>query len=128
MMKLLYIPTGNLFTLPDEKALSYYNSDKDNYKILDAGFITEQPPQKLEPKTVQELVMQTDDEEEGDKPQSIADQVVEKEPEDLNKLTKPALVAYCRRLGIKGVTTKNRTKAQLIEAIEKVTLKDIVGE
>lgn len=99
MMKLLYIPTGNVFTLPDEEALRYYNQDNANYKILDAGFVEPEEPVKLEPKTVQELVMQDNTEEE--EKEDISEQVVEKEEIDLNTLTKDALVAYCRRLGIK---------------------------
>ena len=126
MMKLLYVPTGNVFTLPDEEALRYFTSDNANYKILDAGFVQPEEPVKLEPKTVQELVMQDKSEEE--EKEDISDQVVEKEEEDLNALSKDALVAYCRRLGIKGITKGTKTKAQMIEAINKVKVNDIIGE
>ena len=57
MMKLLYIPTGNVFTLPDEEALKIMRSDRGNYKILDAGFVDEEEVQTLPPKTVKELVL-----------------------------------------------------------------------
>lgn len=46
MLKLLFIPTGNIFTLPDEETFRIYNSDINNYKILEAGLL------KKEEKTI----------------------------------------------------------------------------
>ena len=41
-MKLLYKPTGNIFTLPDEEALRIKKDDRGNdYKILDCGDLEE---------------------------------------------------------------------------------------
>lgn len=128
-MKLLYIPTGNVFTLPDEKALEYFKKDNANYRILDAGFVEEQEPVKLPPQTVQELVM-AEPEPEDEEPVNISDEVIVEEPqkeEDLMKLSKDELFAYCRRLGIKGVTKSKTSKAKMIELINGVKLDDVTG-
>lgn len=37
-MKLLFKPTGNIFTLPDEEAMKIKAGDRGNYEILDCGF------------------------------------------------------------------------------------------
>lgn len=128
-MKLLYIPTGNVFTLPDEIALKHYNSDNKNYKILDAGFVEPQEPVQLPPQTVQELVMQQPEEDEEEKPEDISASVIvdEKEEENLLDLSKDELFAYCRRLGIKGVTKSKTSKQKMVELINKVKLDDVAG-
>lgn len=42
MLKLLYKPTGNIFTLPDAEAIRIKQADRGNdYKILDCGNIKE---------------------------------------------------------------------------------------
>ena len=41
MLKLLYIPTGNIFTLPDSEALKIKQTDRGNYKILDCKTLNE---------------------------------------------------------------------------------------
>lgn len=127
MMKLLYIPTGNVFTLPDEVALRHYKSDKDNYKILDAGFVDEEAPVQLPPQTVQELVMQSPEEEE-EKPESVAESVIveEDKEKELMKMSKDALLVYCRKLGIKGMTKGQKTKQQMVDAILNADVKDMV--
>lgn len=130
MMKLLYIPTGNVFTLPDEIALKHYKSDKENYKILDAGFVDEEAPVQLPPQTVQELVMQQPEQEKEEVTESVAESVIveEDKTEDLMKMSKDALLVYCRKLGIKGMTKGQKTKKQMIEAIQNATMKDVLGE
>lgn len=136
MMKLLYIPTNNIFTLPDEDAIRYRNQDPANYRILDAGYTKEEAPVQVSEDTVKQIVMEQDSkkEEEQEPNDSIASSVVveeqqEKQEEvDLTKLSKEALLGYCRRLGIKGMTKGQKTKAQMIEAIQKVTVENIAGE
>lgn len=55
MLKLLFIPTGNVFALADAEAIRIYNSDKSNYKILDGG-LQEEIFEVLPEKTVSEMV------------------------------------------------------------------------
>ena len=132
MMKLLYVPTGNVFTLPDETALKYWKQDPVNYKILDAGFVTEAEPVQLPPQTVQELVMKKSEEDEEPEVEDISNSVVVEErqkdnTEELMKMSKDALLIYCRKLGIKGMTKGQKTKKQMIEAIQNVTISDVTG-
>lgn len=116
MMKLLFIPTGNVFTLPDEEAIKIKESDRGNYKILDAGYV-EPVEEVLEPATVQELVM-------GDEEKTEEEEVEEEielpknTDEDLLKMSRKELIALARRLNIKGVR-ENLNKTQLLELINK---------
>ena len=131
MMKLLYIPTGNVFTLPDEVALKHYKSDTFNYKILDAGFVDEEAPVQLPPQTVEALVMAQNDEDAVEETDDIAEAVIveeKKEEVDLMKLPKDELFGMCRRLGIKGVTKSKTTKERMVELINSVTVEDVAGE
>ena len=130
-MKLLYIPTGNVFTLPDEVAIRHYKSDVHNYKILDAGFVDEEAPVQLPPQTVEELVMQKPEEEKGAVTEDISASVIEEEPnkeEELMKMSKDTLLVYCRKLGIKGMTKGQKTKKQMVDAILNAQMKDVLGE
>ena len=64
MIKLLFIPTGNVFTLPDEEASRIIKQDRGNYKVLEGGIITPEEPKQLDKKTVKELVMKEETQEE----------------------------------------------------------------
>lgn len=55
MLKLLFIPTGNVFSLADAEAIRIHNTDKANYKILDGG-LQEEIFEVLPEKTVAEMV------------------------------------------------------------------------
>ena len=90
MIKVLYVPTGNTFTLPDEEALRIMASDRGNYKILDGG-LQKEAQGKLEPETVKEIVMKKEVQEE--------EQPKEKEFNYMD-LTKDELMIYARKLGI----------------------------
>lgn len=54
MIKLLYIPTGNAFTLPDDEALRIMQTDRGNYKILEGG-LQKKAEEHLEAETVDKL-------------------------------------------------------------------------
>ena len=57
MLKLKFIPTGIVFTLPDEDAIKIKNADRTgDYRILDKNY-KENKPKPPKPKTVQELVI-----------------------------------------------------------------------
>lgn len=110
MLKLLYIPTGNTFTLPDEEALRIKKEGGANYKILDAGY-QEEKVEKIEEKTIQELVMPNESEEE-----------VELKPteeitlEELEKMDRFALYGLAQRLDLKPNSQANkRTLLKLLK-------------
>ena len=90
MIKLLYVPTGNVFTVPDEEAMRLMVNARGNYKVLDGG-LQKEVTEKLEPKTVKEIVMKKETEEE--------EQPQEKEFNYMD-LTKDELMIYARKLGI----------------------------
>ena len=115
MLKLLFIPTGNIFTLPDEEALRIKATDRGNYRILDAGY-QEEKEEKVSPKTVKELVMKQDEE---IKAQEEADNSKPAPKSELKyeEMKKSELLAVCKKLGI--TADANNNKAQLLEKINK---------
>lgn len=104
MMKLVFIPTGNVFTLPDEDALRIFESDKLNYKILEGG-LQKKVQDKLPPQTVKELVVQKPEPEEE----------LKEQPLDYDTLSKNELVAVAKKLNI--TVTNRDTKATLLDKI-----------
>lgn len=103
-MKLVFIPTGNVFTLPDEDALRIFESDKLNYKILEGG-LQKKVQDKLPPQTVKELVVQKPEPEEE----------LKEQPLDYDTLSKNELVAVAKKLNI--TVTNRDTKATLLDKI-----------
>lgn len=121
-MKLLYIPTGNVFTLPDEEALKIKKADRGNYKILDAGYVDAEETVTLPPKTVKELVLQDEnvEDEEIEEPVEETDVEVGKTSKlDIDNLSWIELRALAMKLGIPG----NISKKEMI-----VKLKEMYGE
>lgn len=55
MIEIKFIPTGNIFSLPDSEAIRIVSEDRGNYKVL-KGKVPEVKQQK-EKKSVQELVI-----------------------------------------------------------------------
>ena len=123
MMKLLYVPTGNIFTLPDEEALAIKREDRGNYRILDAGYVDEVEEQADE-KTIAELVMgetapqvELPPAQEEAKQEEIAEETETTEEKiNIEDLKKPELVGLWMKLGIK--VTKTDTKEILIGKIK----------
>jgi hypothetical protein len=115
MLKILFKPTGNIYTLPDEDALRIKASDCFNYTILDAGY-QEENEEKVSPKTVKELVMK---QEEAIKEQELADNPPAKPKSELKyeNMKKNELLAVCKKLNL--TADVNATKAQLVEKINK---------
>ena len=112
-MKILYIPTGNTFVLPDDEALRVMATARSEYKIIDGG-LQERAEGKLPPETVKELVMQ--------KPQEVIEEEQEKEAAgeerlDCYKLSRNELIAVAKKLDI--VVENRDTKASLAEKINK---------
>lgn len=114
MMKLMYVPTGNIFTLPDAEALEIKKNDRGNYKILDAGYV-EEIEEVADEKTVAELVMQEETPQVELPPaQEEAKQEAEAPVEEpakaieLEELTKPDLLGLAMKLGVKASQKDNK--------------------
>lgn len=117
MMKLLYIPTGNVFTLPDEEAVRIKKNDRGNYKILDAGYVDPEEVQVLPPKTVKELVLVEETKEEEEVEEEVKP-LLELEPTsklDIDNLSWIEIRALAMKLGIPGNISKKEMTAKLKE-------------
>jgi hypothetical protein len=92
MIKVLYVPTGNTFVLPDDEVMKLIASARGSYQILEGG-LQKMEEGKLEPETVKELVMKKEE------PEKEEEQPKEEEF-DYMSLTKDELMIYARKLGI----------------------------
>ena len=126
MMKILYIPTGNIFTLPDEEAIKTQKADIDNYRIVDAGITEEKEPEKVTEEEVKELTKETPEEdltvEEDTAPTGKIKQNPKRPKFDentlaLEKLSRAELVGICKRLGLHA--NKNEKLETLIQRIKE---------
>ncbi|DAB16864.1 TPA: hypothetical protein CPT98_07085 [Candidatus Gastranaerophilales bacterium HUM_19] len=55
MIEIKFIPTGHIFSLPDEEAIRIVKEDRGNYKVVKGKVPEEKKPK--ESKSVQELVV-----------------------------------------------------------------------
>lgn len=58
MIEIKFIPTGHIFSLPDEEANRIVKEDRGNYEVVKGKIAQEKPPKSA--KTVQELVVVND--------------------------------------------------------------------
>lgn len=121
MLKILFIPTGNVFTLPDEEVLRIKAQDRANeYRILDAG-CAEEGNEQLTQEGVEEAVAQAEERveeiEEEDAEEEKRIEELEAEPQkgtlNLDKYNKAELVGWLKRFGIPA--NKNQSKEVLIQ-------------
>lgn len=122
MLKLMYKPTGNVFTLPDEEALRIKKTDEYNYEILDAGLQVEVTGQ-LTPQEIGEIVQEKEElrlaeQEEETEAEEVVEEVTE-EPIDYEAMKKSELEILASKLGI--ANPHNIKKADLIQEIRKLT-------
>lgn len=108
MMKILFIPTGNVFVLPDEEALRLKSQDRGNYKILDVGY------------TEQTALNAISEPLNGDTAEQVKEEVKQEESKPLIMMSQKELHAIAKRLGCKGAKA-NASKATLISLIEGKT-------
>ena len=123
MLKLLFKPTGNIFTLPDDEVLAIKRQDRANeYQILDSGY-TEMAEEKVEEKTVQELVMKQEKRvEEIEAEDKVVEKpktpVVEKESKlDFEKMNRKQISLVLNRAGYPA--NENETRKVLFEKLKK---------
>jgi hypothetical protein len=124
-MKLLYKPTGNIFTLPNEEVARILQADRGNdYKVIEAeGEVTEETDQATE--QAGDQVEETEETVEGEE---TTEETEETEPksrlkqfeiaEDYNNLTKKELAVIAERVTGRYVDPTKLNKADIINLIE----------
>ncbi len=131
-MKLLFKPTGNIFTLPDDEALRIKETDRGNYEILDAGLNEVEPAITISQEEVKKTI-----EVKNEKIAREQRALEEKEAKalrkktkrvnpifktfdisDLDKLEKDVLETLAGKLGI--TDPHNKKRAELIRRIKEL--------
>lgn len=129
MIKLLYKPTGNIFTLPDEEALRIRRADRGNdYVVVDAGLqqeavetVSKEEAKKIADKVEEDIKAA----EEAEKPKPQPPKVVKPTgvrkhfDADINKMEKKDLDVLAAKLGI--AYPRGIKKAELIAKIKEMT-------
>lgn len=122
MLKLLYKPTGNVFTLPDEEALRIKKSDEYNYEILEAG-LQEETQEQLTPQEIGEIVQEKEELRlaEQEEKTETTEEVVEEKKSTLNydDMKKEDMEIIASKLGI--ANPHGYRKADLREKIREIT-------
>jgi len=105
MMKLKFVPTGNIFVLPDEEAIKIKNKDRGNYVLLseDDKEIVEEKKEVKVP-TIKELVMP----EEQTEPMTNEEIAKDITLEELAGMDRFALFGLAQRLDLKPATSANK--------------------
>lgn len=119
MMKLLYKPTGNIFTLPNEEAMRIKREDRGNdYKILEAEC------EATEEVETDQATDQADDQveeetEEAEETEEVKSRLKQFEiAEDYKNLTKKELAVIAERVTGRYVDPTKLNKADIINLIE----------
>ena len=143
MIKLLYKPTNNIFTLPDEEAMRIKREDRGNdYIVLEAGLqqkecktISPEETLEIEHSVLAQVEQNNQAEQEAEEKQKEKEaKKATKEAkvtsyrnddiEELKKMSKKELVALAEKLGIRDM--ENQPIDEIIEYIlgnKKKTLK-----
>ena len=120
MLKVLFIPTNNVFTLPDEEVFKLKAQDRANeYRILEPGYV-EKAKEELPEKTVQELLMKVEQRAEKNEAEDNPPVVEEapKEPKlNFDKMNRKQIAIVLNRAGYPANETE--TRAVLFEKLEK---------
>jgi len=130
MMKLLYIPTGNVFTLPNEEAMRIKREDRGNdYKILEAESeateevetdqATDQADDQVEEETEEAEEEGSEEEVETEESEEVKSRLKQFEiAEDYQNLTKKELAVIAERVTGRYVDPTKLNKADIINLIE----------
>lgn len=116
MLKLLYKPTGNVFTLPDAEALEIKANDRGgDYKILDAG-LQEPVEEQLTEKQVRDIVLQDEEAKKKLEEEELKEQLLEEEEKTPVELRRPIeqfsrleLIAYAKKMGLEKIGNKSNS-------------------
>lgn len=128
MMKLLYKPTGNVFTLPDEEVARILKADRGNdYEILEAECeateetdqATDQADDQVEEETDQVEEEGSEEEVETEESEEVKSRLKQFEiAEDYKNLTKKELAVIAERVTGRYVDPTKLNKADIINLIE----------
>ena len=130
MMKLLYKPTGNIFTLPNEEAMRIKREDRGNdYEILEAESeateevetdqATDQADDQVEEETEEAEEEGSEEEVETEEAEEVKSRLKQFEiAEDYNNLTKKELAVIAERVTGRYVDPTKLNKADIINLIE----------
>lgn len=100
-MKIQYLPTGNIFDLPEKECKRIFNESPFNYKVLDDSFEIKSEPEKG---TIADMVIENSEQEETE------EGTTEKTEEEI----KAELIKRCKELGIGG--QPERCKCETLRA------------
>ena len=114
MLKLLYKPTGNVFTLPDAEAIRIKSEDRGNdYKILDAGY-QEPVTDHLTEQQVRDIVLEDEEAKRKLEEEEIKEQIIEEEEKTpvidrkpIEDFTRVELIAYAKKMGLEKIGNKS---------------------
>lgn len=121
MMKLLYKPTGNIFTLPDEEVARILKADRGNdYEVVGAECEATEETEEVTDQTEEET---EETEEEGSEEEVETEEVKSRLKqfeiaEDYNNLTKKELSVIAERVTGRYVDPTKLNKADIINLIE----------
>lgn len=113
-VKLKYVPTGIIFSMPKEDAIEIMKTDRGNYEAVDFKF---PEAKEIVETTTFEQVVESDEEKEYDR---------EAREKELKKLKVADLIAYCDENKIAYAETDK--KADLIEKIIEAETKNEAAE
>lgn len=113
-VKLKYVPTGIVFSMPKEDAIEIMKTDRGNYEAVDFKF---PEAKEIVETTTFEQVVESDEEKEYDR---------EAREKELKKLKVADLIAYCDENKIAYAETDK--KADLIEKIIEAETKNEAAE
>ena len=123
MMKLLYKPTGNVFTLPDEEVARILKADRGNdYEVVgaecEATEETDQANDQVDEETEEETE-EAEEEVETEESEEVKSRLKQFEiAEDYKNLTKKELAVIAERVTGRYVDPTKLNKADIINLIE----------
>jgi len=139
MIKLLYKPTGNIFTLPDEEAIRIKKDDRGNdYVFLEAGLqekecktISKEETKQIVASVKAQIEQNEIAEQEADAKKEAKEAKKKKvdsfrvdDTEELKKMSKSDLVLLAEKLGIRDMQNcKVNEIIEYIQGSKKKTLK-----
>ena len=130
MMKLLYKPTGNVFTLPDEEVARILKADRGNdYEVVGAECEATEETDQADDQVDDQIEEETEETEEAEEEGSKEEETEESEEvksrlkqfeiaEDYKNLTKKELAVIAERVTGRYVDPTKLNKADIINLIE----------
>ena len=108
-VKIKFVPTGNIFNIPQEEATEIFLNDRGNYEILDKNFVLPPENDVVETTTFEQVVEEDKADEQKDNKQELTYRDV------IEKMKVSELIAYCDKNKIEY--DKRAKKSDLIDKI-----------